>query len=70
MFTDQRHNCNICYMKTKNQCRVAIYCSAPQCNVYLHCNATLNYTISLSRHEQVCLLRLRFERYFSQHRAM
>ena len=27
-------------------------------------------TISLSRHEQVCLMRLRFERYFSHHRAM
>ena len=27
-------------------------------------------TISLSCHEQVCLMRLRFERYFSQHRAM
>ena len=26
-------------------------------------------TISLSRHEQVCLSRLRFERYFSHHRA-
>ena len=25
--------------------------------------------ISLSRHEQVCLIRLRFERYFSHHRA-
>ena len=24
-------------------------------------------TISLSRHEQVCLMRLRFERYFSHH---
>ena len=27
-------------------------------------------TISLSRHEQVCLMRLRFERYFSHHRAI
>ena len=27
-----------------------------------------NNTISLSRHEQVCLMRLRFERYFSHHR--
>ena len=26
-------------------------------------------TISLSRHEKVCLRRLRFERYFSHHRA-
>ena len=26
-------------------------------------------TISLSRHEQVCLIRLHFERYFSHHRA-
>ena len=29
---------------------------------------SLNNTISLSRHEQVCLMRLRFERYFSHHR--
>ena len=28
---------------------------------------TINYTISLSRHEKVCLTRLRFERYFSHH---
>ena len=28
-----------------------------------------NNTISLSRHEQVCLMRLRFERCFSHHRA-
>ena len=27
-------------------------------------------TVSLSRHEQVCLSGLRFERYFSHHRAM
>ena len=27
-------------------------------------------TTSLSRHEQVCLMRLRFERYFSHHRAI
>ena len=26
-------------------------------------------TINLSRHEQICLIRLRFERYFSHHRA-
>ena len=30
-----------------------------------------NYnTIRLSRHEQVCLIRLRLERYFSHHWAM
>ena len=28
--------------------------------------ALLPDTISLSRHEQVCLMRLRFERYFSR----
>ena len=28
----------------------------------------MNDTISLSRHEQVCLMRLLFERYFSHHR--
>ena len=28
-----------------------------------------NNTISLSRHEQVCLIGLRFERYFSHHRV-
>ena len=33
-------------------------------------NALWNNTIILSRHEQVCLMRLRFERYFSHHRAM
>ena len=27
-------------------------------------------TINLSRHEQICLIRLRFERYFSHHRKM
>ena len=27
-------------------------------------------TINLSRHEQICLIRLRFERYFSHHREM
>ena len=30
---------------------------------------SVHNTISLSRHEQVCLMRLRFERYFSHHRA-
>ena len=33
-------------------------------------NHPIYNTISLSRHEQVCLMRLRFERYFSHHRAM
>ena len=28
-----------------------------------------SYTLSLSRHEQVCLMRLRFEKYFSYHWA-
>ena len=30
---------------------------------------SVHNTTSLSRHEQVCLMRLRFERYFSHHRA-
>ena len=34
------------------------------------CLFSLHNTISLSRHEQVCLMRLRFERYFFHHRAM
>ena len=34
------------------------------------CLFSVRNTISLSRHEQVCLMRLRFERYFSHHRAM
>ena len=35
-----------------------------------YANVILQYnTISLSRHEQVCLSGLRFERYFSHHRA-
>ena len=33
------------------------------------CLFSVHNTISLSRHEQVCLMRLRFERYFSHHRA-
>ena len=32
-------------------------------------NSILNIIISLSCHEQVCLSGLRFERYFSHHRA-
>ena len=32
-------------------------------------NITLINTINSSRHEQVCLIRLRFERYVSHHRA-
>ena len=31
------------------------------------CLFSINNTISLSRHEQVCLSGLRFERYFSHH---
>ena len=31
------------------------------------CLFSVQNTISLSRHEQVCLMRLRFERYFSHH---
>ena len=34
------------------------------------CLFSVHNTISLSRHEQVCLMRLRFERYFSHHRPM
>ena len=34
------------------------------------CLFSIHNTISLSRHEQVCLMRLRFERYFSHHRAI
>ena len=33
------------------------------------CLFSVHNTISLSRHEQVCLIRLPFERYFSHHRA-
>ena len=33
------------------------------------CLFSAHNTISLSRHEQVRLMRLRFERYFSHHRA-
>ena len=36
----------------------------------LACFLSVHNTISLSRYEQVCLIRLRFERYFSNHRAM
>ena len=34
------------------------------------CLFSVHNTISLSRHEQVCLMRLRFERYFSHQRVM
>ena len=34
------------------------------------CLFSVHNTIILSRHEQVCLMRLRFERYFSHHWAM
>ena len=37
-------------------------------NIFACLFGVLN-TISLPRHEQVCLLRLRFERYFSHHSA-
>ena len=33
------------------------------------CLSSVHNTISLSRHKQVCLMRLRFERLFSHHRA-
>ena len=33
------------------------------------CLFSVHSTISLSRHEQVCLIRLRFERYFYHHRG-
>ena len=33
------------------------------------CLFSVHNTISLSRHEQVCLVRLSFEGYFSHHRA-
>ena len=33
------------------------------------CLFSAHNIISLSRHEQVCLMRLRFERYFSHHQA-
>ena len=33
------------------------------------CLFSVHNTIVLSRHEQVCLIRLRFERYFSHHQA-
>ena len=33
------------------------------------CPFSVHNTITLSRHVQVCLIRLRFERFFSHHRA-
>ena len=33
------------------------------------CLFSVHNTISLSPHKQVCLVRLRFERYFSHHQA-
>ena len=37
-------------------------------NIFV-CLLSVHNTISLSRDEQVCLIRLGFERYFSHHRA-
>ena len=37
---------------------------------FLLCLFSIHNTISLSRHEQVRLRKLRFERYFSHHRAV
>ena len=37
-------------------------------NIY-PCLFSAQNTLSLSRHEQACLIRLRFERYFSHHQA-
>ena len=39
------------------------------CKNIFACLFSVYNTISLSRHEQVCLSGLRFERYFSHHRA-
>ena len=36
-------------------------------NIYA-CLFSVHNTISLSRHKQVCLIRLRFKRFFSHHR--
>ena len=33
------------------------------------CLFSVHNTIGLSRHEQACLMRLRFERYLSHHRV-
>ena len=39
------------------------------CKNMFACLFTVHNTISLSRHEQVCLTSLRFEKYFSHHPA-
>ena len=39
------------------------------CKNIFTCLFSIHNTISLSRHEQVCLIRLPFARYFSHHRA-
>ena len=40
------------------------------CKNIFDCLLSVHNTISLSRHERVCLMRLRFERYFSDHREV
>ena len=47
--------------KLNNEIRQIIYLRK---NIFA-CLFSVHNTISLSRHEQVCLMRLRFERYFS-----
>ena len=50
-------------------------CNQLVCNVYdkksyvIQIKALKQDTVRLSSHEQVCLMRLRFDRYFSHHRA-
>ena len=51
-------------LQQQNQCYFDIVCHSITSSDHCFFN-----TISLSRHEQVCLIRLRFERYFSHHLA-
>ena len=41
-----------------------------KCKNIFACLISAHNTISLSRHEKVCLIRLRLERYFSDYRAL
>ena len=53
------------YSKVESKSRFCV----PISNVFQEYQQYLTETPSLSRHEQACLIRLRFEIYFSYHQA-
>ena len=54
--------------KMTKSCQICNECKP--CKNIFACLFNVHDKISLSGHQQVCLIRLRFERYFSHHQAM